>query len=67
MDGYISGKVLELVPGKKVVQEWKTTEWPKGFAPSKLELTFKKKNGGCELTMVHSIVPKEQAEDYDQG
>lgn len=27
-DGYISGKNLELEKGKRIVQEWKTTEWP---------------------------------------
>jgi activator of HSP90 ATPase len=26
---YISGKNIELVKDKKIVQEWKTTEWPK--------------------------------------
>jgi activator of HSP90 ATPase len=26
-DGYITGKNLKLVRGKKIVQEWKTTDW----------------------------------------
>ena len=30
-DGYISGKNLELVKNKKIVQEWETTAWPKGY------------------------------------
>jgi len=66
-DGYISGKNLELEKGKKIVQEWKTTEWPKDYPPSRLELIFKKVEGGTELTMVHSNVPAEQADDYKQG
>ena len=41
-DGYISGKNLELKEGKRIVQEWQTTEWPKGFPPSRLELALKK-------------------------
>jgi len=66
-DGYISGKNLTLEKGKRIVQEWKTTEWPEGYPPSKLELTFKKVKGGTEVTMVHSDVPAEQADDYRQG
>jgi len=66
-DGYISGKNLELVRGKKIVQEWKTTEWPDGYPPSRLELTLVPKGKGTELTMVHSEVPADQVEEYAQG
>jgi activator of HSP90 ATPase len=66
-DGYISGKNLELEDGKSIVQEWQTTEWPKGFPPSRLELTFRKTKEGTEISMVHSGVPAEQAEDVAQG
>ena len=31
-DGYITGKNLELEKGKRIVQEWITTEWPEGYA-----------------------------------
>jgi uncharacterized protein YndB with AHSA1/START domain len=66
-DGYISGRNLELEKAKRIVQEWTTTEWPEGYPPSKLELTFTKVKGGTEIRMVHSHVPVEQAEDYKQG
>jgi len=66
-DGYILGKNLELEKGKRIVQEWVTTEWPEGYLPSRLELTFRKVKGGTEISMVHSNVPAEQAEEYAQG
>jgi len=66
-DGYISGKNLKLDRGKKIVQEWVTTEWPPKYPPSKLELTFKKVKEGTEISMTHSEVPAEQAEDIEQG
>ncbi len=66
-DGYITGKNLELERGKYIVQEWSTTEWPEGYPPSRLELTFVKVKDGTELTMVHSGVPAEQLEEYRQG
>lgn len=66
-DGYILGKHLELKKGQRIVQEWKTNEWPSGYPPSRLELTFKKVKNGTEITMVHSDVPAEQSEDLEQG
>lgn len=65
-DGYISGKNLRLEKGKRIVQEWKTTEWP-DYPPSIVEFSFEKKGNGTKLTMVHSKVPAEQAESYKQG
>lgn len=66
-DGDISGKNLELEEGKKIVQEWKTEEFPEDYGPSRLELTFKKSKSGTEITMVHKDVPAEQAEDLAEG
>ena len=66
-DGYISGKNIELERGKKIVQEWSTTDWPDASPPSKLELTFKKTKGGTEILMIHSNVPPEQADDLAEG
>jgi activator of HSP90 ATPase len=66
-DGYISGKHLELEKGKRIVQEWMTTDWPEGYAPSKLELTFKETSEGTEISMVHSNVPAEQEKELAEG
>jgi len=66
-DGYISGRNLELVKGKRIVQEWLTTDWPDKFPPSRLELTFKEAKGGTEISMIHSNVPAEQADDLAEG
>ncbi len=66
-DGYISGKNLKFVSGKRIIQEWQTTGWPKGYKPSLLEFTFKPKNGGTEVQMIQKNVPKSQAASYKQG
>jgi activator of HSP90 ATPase len=66
-EGYIVGKNLELVKGKKIVQEWKTTDFPDGYPVSRLELTLTAKEGGTELRMVHSKVPAEQVAEYTGG
>lgn len=61
------GEESRIREGKKIVQEWITTEWPKGYPPSRFELTFKKVKDGTEISMVHSDVPAEQADDIEQG
>ncbi len=66
-DGYIFGRNLKLEKGKRIVQEWKTTEWPDDYPPSIVEFRFKKATTGTELTMIHSKVPAEQADSYRQG
>ncbi len=66
-DGYILGKNLELEAGRRIVQEWKTTEWPAGYPSSIVEFSFKEKGTGTELKMVQSNVPAEQADFYAMG
>jgi uncharacterized protein YndB with AHSA1/START domain len=66
-DGYIKGTHLQLEPGRRIVQEWITTEWPADAPPSRLEWTFVAKGDGTEVTLVHSDVPAAQAESYREG
>ncbi len=66
-DGYIAGKHLELTPARKIVDEWRTSEWPEGYPPSRLELTLSVDGDGTLLTMVHSEVPASQVEAYRKG
>jgi activator of HSP90 ATPase len=66
-DGYISGINLELDPGKRILQEWQSTEWPEGAPPSHLEWIFTAKKDGTEVELIHSRIPADQAESYRQG
>ena len=66
-DGYIFGKFLELEGGTRVVQEWSSTDFPEGYPPSKLELIFCQVPKGTEITMIHTNVPKEQADETAEG
>jgi uncharacterized protein YndB with AHSA1/START domain len=60
----ISGKFLELEKGERIVEEWVNSSWPKGFAPSKVELTFNKMPKGTEVILIQSNIPMEVEEDY---
>jgi activator of HSP90 ATPase len=66
-DGYITGVYRELVNGRKIVQDWRTTEWPDDAPDSRLELTFTPVKAGTEIRMVHSKVPASQADSLRQG
>ncbi len=66
-DKYISGKNVELVEGKKIVQEWKTSEWPEGYKSSILKISLKKEGEGTRVSMIQSRVPASQVDQYDKG
>lgn len=66
-DGYIKGTYIELEPGRKIVQEWTSSDFQEGTPPSRFEIRLKEAKGGTELTMIHSGVPEEVAEDIGQG
>ena len=66
-DGYISGLNRVVERPRRLVQEWKTTEWPDGAEPSQVEFVFTAVKGGARVRMVHSRVPAEQAASYRQG
>lgn len=60
-NGYISGEMLVLRPGKRIVQTWKTETWPARQPESILDLRLGRKGKQTELTMVHSGIPVKPA------
>jgi uncharacterized protein YndB with AHSA1/START domain len=59
-DNYISGVNLALVPGKRIVQSWRSVEFTDGDTDSKLTVTLKPVAGGTRLTLLHSSIPDSQ-------
>ncbi len=66
-DGYILGKTLELVPYRRIVQAWRTTDFPNGCGDSLLELMLERVVGGTKLTIKHTEIPEGQGEGYKDG
>ena len=66
-DGYISGKTLEIEPPRRILQSWRTTEFPEGSPDSLLEVLLEEIEDGTQLTLVHTNIPDGQGEDYRQG
>ena len=57
-DGYITGKNLELKPGKRIVQSWRSTQFMPEDPDSKIEVTLEKAKTGTKVTLRHTEVPK---------
>jgi len=65
-DGYITGRNLELVPGERIVQSWRTSEFSDAHEDSIITVTLEAVEGGTLLTLVHSKVPEGQT-SYEEG
>jgi activator of HSP90 ATPase len=66
-DGYILGKTLEMTPFRRIVQAWRTTDFPDGCDDSLVEITLEKAGGGTKLTIKHTEIPEGQGEGYKDG
>lgn len=66
-DGYIRGKVLDLEPHRRIVQTWRTSEFPEDSADSHVEILLEETAEGTKLTLVHTNIPDGQAEGYKEG
>jgi uncharacterized protein YndB with AHSA1/START domain len=66
-DGYITGRTLQLDPPKRIVQAWRTTEFPEGSPDSRLEVRLEPDGAGTRLTLVHTEIPDGQGPQYEEG
>jgi uncharacterized protein YndB with AHSA1/START domain len=65
-DGYITGRNLELVPGERIVQSWRTTEFDDAFEDSIVTILLQQTEEGTLLTLEHSNVP-DTHRSYEEG
>ena len=66
-DGYITGTNLALDPGRRILQAWRTTEFPAGSPDSQLEVLLEAVEGGARLSLLHTGIPDGQGQEYYQG
>ena len=67
IDGYVRSRNIELEKGKRIVQEWSTTEWPDNLPPSRLEIMLRPIGQGTDLFMMQTGVPEADIEKYAQS
>ena len=65
-DGYISGRNLELIPGERIVQSWRTSEFADEHEDSVISIVLAEVGDGTLLTLEHSNVP-DGHRSYEEG
>ncbi len=66
-DGYIFGRTLELTPNQRILQAWRTSEFPDDAPDSHLEVLLEEVAEGTKITLIHSDMPEDRVDSYRQG
>ena len=66
-DGYITGMTIELETYRRIVQAWRTVEFPSDAPDSHLEIILAEVAEGTQLTLRHSHIPAGQGASYESG
>lgn len=66
-DGYIEGTHLELQSPRRIVQAWRTSEFPAKAGDSRLIVLFDWEGDGTRVTIVHTEVPEGQGAQDQSG
>ena len=67
LDGYVHGRTVDLLPGRRIVQTWRTKEFPHSAHDSRLEIQFESAEGATRVTILHSHIPEGQGERYKKA
>lgn len=66
-DGQLTGTMLYTVPGKLIVQRWRSCEFKATDPDSILVLTFVPDGKGARIEMVHANVPQQDHKGVTEG
>lgn len=66
-DGYIKGKNLDLVKNTRILQSWRSAEFPQDCINSLLLIKLDETASGTKLTLVHFEIPNGQGKSYKSG
>lgn len=64
MNGYISGKLVILDLGRRMVMSWRTTDFPKDAPDSRVEIHLEALGPSSRILVLHTEIPEGQAEKY---
>ena len=66
-DGYIRGKNLLLIENQKIVQSWRSSEFPDEAPDSVLSIRLTERHGITEVELEHADIPPGQSVQYQSG
>jgi uncharacterized protein YndB with AHSA1/START domain len=64
--GHITGRHVELVPDRRVVQAWRAKTWPEGTY-SVVRFELRPEAGGTRLVFDHDAFPEDMKEHLSKG
>ena len=65
-DGYITGKNVELISDRKIVQDWRAVDWPEGHY-SQVTFELNPVSEGTRIEFTHINLPDNTEEEFAQG
>jgi uncharacterized protein YndB with AHSA1/START domain len=65
--GYITGTHEELERPRRIVQRWRTTEFPDDAPDSRVEIALEPADRGTRIRLTHTEIPDGQGPKYDDG
>ncbi len=65
--GTIRGTTIELEPGRRIVQLWRSQEFPPESPDSRLEVLLEPSESGTRVTFLHSDIPEGLSSQYEDG
>ncbi|MGP8217500.1 MAG: SRPBCC domain-containing protein [Bacteroidia bacterium] len=65
--GYITGKNLQLIKNRLIVQSWRGSDWVKSDTDSTFILLFEQNGKDAVINMTHANIPDKHADDIKQG
>jgi hypothetical protein len=66
-DGYIHGILLGVDEGRRIVQTWRTSEFPPESRDSRVVVEFEPARGGTRVIVRHSDLPTSHVKRYEKG
>jgi activator of HSP90 ATPase len=64
---YIHAVFLDLQPGERILQKWRTTDFPEHHQDSVLEIQLQEIPEGCLMRIIHTGLPSGTEEEYKKG
>ena len=65
--GYITGKNLQLIKDRLIVQSWRGSDWRAGDPDSTFVMSLEQKGKDVNLVATHANVPDKHAPGIDRG
>jgi activator of HSP90 ATPase len=66
-DGYITGTIVRLEKNRKIVQTWRTAEFPDGAEDSLFEVHIEPSASGSSVIFRHTMIPTGDGQKYRDG